>query len=1024
LIRLALLTLIALSPLSAASGAKPDFNREIRPILSDNCFACHGPDEQKRVAGIRLDTAEGARAALVPGQPDKSRAYLRMSHADPRRRMPPPSSGRQLTEQQIALVKRWIEAGAEYDVHWAYEAPRRSEPPPVKNVRWSRNAIDRFILARLEKEGLNPSPEADRVTVLRRLSFDLTGLPPTPAEIDVFLNDRSPRAYDKQVDRLLASPHYGERMAMQWLDLARYADTHGFHIDSHRDMWPWRDWVIRAFNGNLPFDRFTIEQIAGDLFPNAGIDQKIASGFNRNHMINYEGGAIEEEYRTEYVADRVETTSTVWLGMTMGCARCHDHKYDPIPQKDFYRMFAFFNNVKEKGLDGKDGNAEPFLSLPTVEQKRRLDDLTVRIKTRESELTDAQVKPHFEAWQKEQKIAWERADLIAHYEMDGGVTDSSGNYRHGRAVRGEVSGVAATVGRAMAFTTPSYVTFDGVRLPETFTIATWLQQGHHEPQIVFQQAGRFSVWYDASEPLPHLRRGAHLHVQAAGRHVRTRERLVQGEMYHVAIGVAGGEISVHVNGLAAGLVVEPNGAAAESECFAIGAAADSDERNGFRGRLADLRLYDRRVNAGELKQLAVHGRVGALLSIAPDKRTREQTQTLRSYYLANAAPESLRTAWLDLQELKSAKAKLDDEIPNTMVMVERDEPRETFILGRGDYRHRGDKVTAGTPSALPPLPQGAKADRMALARWLVDPANPLTARVTVNRFWQNLFGTGLVKTVENFGSQGEPPSHPELLDWLAVEFVRSGWDMKALHRLMVTSAAYRQTSKATPELIERDPENRLLARMSRFRLPAEMVRDSALASSGLLRTTIGGPSVYPYQPEGIWEEIARGEIFSAQVYKPSEGDGLYRRSMYWFWKRTAPPTSLTTFDAPDREKCTARRSLTNTPLQALVLLNDPTFVEAARVLAERSLSETDTTRRIEYVFRSVLGRKPRTDEAKLLAGLAARQIARYSSDIEAARQLLSVGDAKPRQAVSHAELAAWTNVAAAVMNTDEAITKE
>jgi mono/diheme cytochrome c family protein len=1035
--------LVAIPLLSSAAEKPVDFNRDIRPILSDNCFTCHGPDEKRRMAGVRLDTRDGAMAVVTPGQPDKSRVYVRVSHPDPKRRMPPPASGHKLTDEQIAKVKRWIEQGAEYRIHWAYEAPKRLDPPAaLKSSKWVRNPIDQFVLARLEKEGLHPSQEADRPTLLRRLSFDLTGLPPTPAEVDAFVKDRAPNAYEKQVDRLLASPHYGERMAMQWLDLARYADTHGFHIDSHRDMWPWRDWVIRAFNTNMPFDRFTVEQIAGDLLPDATVDQRIASGFNRNHMINYEGGAIEEEYRTEYVADRVETTSNVWLAMTMGCARCHDHKYDPIPQKDFYRMFAFFNTVKEKGLDGKDGNAEPFLALPNEEQKRRLDDVKARIKVRESELTDSAVKPLIAEWEAKQQITWEpvaslRQGLVAHYEMDGGLTETSGGYRHGRLVRGEAGPVSAAVGQAMGFTMPSYVVFDGVRLGGgEFTIATWLQQGFHEPLTVFSQPGVVEVWYDSSDPLPHLRRGAHLHVEAAGRHVATRERLVQGDFYHVVLTVGAGGVKLWVNGEPEELVdIAPSGAEAPRELkltpqqlkqgLQVGRAVDTDERAGFRGRLADLRVYGRALSDDEIRQLAWHQRMAAVLATPSDKRTKEQVRKVREYFLTYAAPQNLRDAWSDLQALRKQKAALDDEIPNTMVMAESDKPVDTFVLARGDYRNKTDKVTPNTPSALPPLPPGP-VNRLALAKWLVEPQNPLTARVTVNRYWQNYFGIGLVKTSENFGSQGDPPSHPELLDWLATEFVRTGWDIKAMQRLIVTSATYRQSSKATPELIERDPENRLLAHMSRFRLPAEMVRDGALAESGLLNPAVGGRSVYPYQPPGIWEEIARGEIFSAQVYKQSHGDDLYRRSMYWFWKRTAPPTSLTTFDAPDREKCTARRSLTNTPLQALVLMNDPTFVEAARVIAEKTIEEagSDTGRRVDWAFRRVMGRRPDARELEVLKALAGKQISRYAGDPAAAGKLAAVGERKPDPKVPVAELAAWTNVVTVMLNTDEAITKE
>ncbi len=1006
---------------AVAVAAGQDFVRDVRPILSDNCFVCHGPDDSKRMAGVRLDTREGVQAAA-------SKIVAKLTHSNPNLRMPPASTGRTLNAAQIDVLKRWVEGGAVFRTHWAYETPVRPAVPPARG-KWARNAIDNFVLARLEQEKLAPSVEADRVTLLRRLSLDLTGLPPSVAEVDAFVRDKAPNAYEKQVDRLLASPHYGEKLALHWLDLARYADTHGFHIDSHRDMWPWRDWVIRSFNANMPFDRFTIEQLAGDLLPNATVDQKIASGFNRNHMINYEGGAIPEEYLVEYVADRAETTSTVWMAMTMGCARCHDHKYDPIKQKDYYRMFAFFNGVKEKGLDGRDGNAEPLLKLHTPEQKRRDDFLSMRIKGLEEEVADAKVKPALEKFEQETPRTYAglpglKQGLLAQYEMDGTVTDHSGAYRHATVRRGEAAMVLTANGKATTFTTPSHLTFFDPKWGNEFTIAAWLIQGHHEPQTIFRAPG-LEVWWDESQPLPHLRRGAHVHVAIDGAHIRTRDRLVQNEQYHLAISrTRDGGVTIRVNAAAVPVVREDSVALRTASQFEIGEALDTATRNGFRGRIADLRLYSRALSVEDVSYLAVHHRLTRILDVPVKARPRELTARLKEYFLENAAPLEMRASWGELKRLRLEKAALDDEIANTMIMAELDKPRDTFILARGDYRNHGEKVTAATPIALPPLPTDVNVDRLALARWLVDAKHPLTARVAVNRFWQNLFGLGLVKSSENFGTQGEPPSHPELLDWLATEFVASKWDVKALHKMMVMSATYRQTSKASAALIERDPENRLLARMSRFRLQAELVRDNALAVSGLLNAKIGGRSTYPYQPPGIWEEIARGEIFSAQVYKESEGEDLYRRGMYWFWKRTAPPASLTTFDAPDREKCVARRSVTNTPLQALVLMNDPAYVEAARVLAANVMSERDPAKRATAAFRRVLGRMPEARETAVLTALAAKQMKRYENDPAAAKALLAVGAFKTDPKLSEVELAAWTNVASVLLNMDEAVTKE
>ncbi len=824
-------------PGQAEPPAKPqavqtviDFNRDIRPILADNCFKCHGPDEKERKAKLRLGTRAGAVAelpggniAVVPSKPEASALMERITAAETTKRMPPAKTGKKLTPQQIASLRQWIAEGAKYSQHWAFIKPER---PPVPTFSreptasaWPRNDIDAFILARLQKEGLKPSPEADKITLIRRVTLDLTGLPPTPAEVDTFLKDDRSDAYERLVDRLLQSPRYGERIALEWLDAARYADTHGYHIDSGRDMTRWREWVIDAFNKNLPFDQFTIQQLAGDLLPNATLEQKIASGFNRNHMINFEGGAIPQEYHTAYIVDRVNTTATVWLGLTVGCAQCHDHKYDPITQKEFYQLYAFFHNVPENGLDGSKGNAAPLLKTATAEQQLRLDRLTASIKEAERHLV-------------------------------------------------------------------------------------------------------------------------------------------------------------------------------------------------------------------------------AALTVPPVRGLAQSTQ-----------------AHQQLTKLRKERDDLDKQIPSTMVMQEMPQPRETFLLIRGQYDKKGEKVTAGVPSFLPPLrpapspptplPQGERGEekgvprplgergrgegdgplnRLDLARWLVDPEHPLTARVIVNRYWQMYFGTGLVKTAEDFGIQGDPPSHPELLDWLATEFIRTGWDVRRMQRLIVTSATYRQASTATPELLAKDPENRLLARQSRLRLQAEFIRDQALAVSGLLNGEIGGASVFPYQPKGLWEELmsrADGANWTAQTYTPSKGKDLYRRTMYTFWKRTCPPPTLATFDAPDRETCTVRRARTNTPLQALILMNDPTYIESARKLAERMLTEAGPTpeARLTFAFRLAVSRSPRPEEVAVLKKVLDTQLAAFAKDEAAALKLLSVGEAKRNEKLSPAELAAYAMVANVILNLDETVTR-
>lgn len=1028
-----------------------DFNRDISPILSDTCFTCHGPDPTQRKAGLRFDNKEGAFAkagVIVPGDSSNSRLIKRIAATEPEMRMPPPASGRTLSAKQIELLRRWVDEGAKWDTHWAYVAPKRPEPPRVANPAWPRNAIDSFILARLEREGLKPSPPADKVTLLRRVTLDLTGLPPTPAETDSFLKDTSPDAYEKRVDQLLGSPHYGERMAMEWLDLARYADTHGYHIDSHRDMWRWRDWVINAFNRNLPFDQFTIEQLAGDLLPGATVEQKIASGFNRNHMINFEGGAIPEEYQVEYVVDRVETTANAWMATTLGCARCHSHKYDPITQKEFYQFFAYFNTVPEEGLDGRTGNAKPFLALPSQEQKTRSEELTAAIRAKEDALSEKEVTPVQEKWEKSLvgKIAGSpRNGLTAHYELDGSFSDVSGRYQHGRTVSGDPTFGSGQVGKAVSFDGDSQVSFGRVGAfgrSDPFSLGVWLRGSGNTPIAALQKIDNpetrrgYEFLFDDLDLVGIQRRAAHLTIRLTSHwpdsaiQIRTTNRLSLGDWYHVALTYDG-------SARAAGLQLYINGKLHKTEVLQDSLSGtiktDAELQVGnkslgkpFRGNIDDLRLYERVLSNTDVEQLATHYPIQTILSGVSGKRSRDENARVRDYFLTYAAPDAMQKLYAELKDLRKQKEALDKAIPTVMVMYEMAKPRETFVLGRGDYRNKTDKVTPGVPAALSPFPWGAPANRLGLAKWLVSPSHPLTARVAVNRYWQMYFGTGIVKTSENFGVQGEPPVHPELLDWLATEFIRTSWDLKAMQRLIVTSATYRQSSRAAPALLEKDPENRLLARGPRLRLPAETIRDNALAVSGLLNADIGGPSVFPYQPKGLWDELAFGDGFSAQSFTPGANKDLYRRSMYTFWKRTVPPPQLTTFDAPDREKCTARRALTNTPLQALVLMNDPTYIEAARWLAQRAMTEggKHAGSRISFAFRGATARMPSTKEARVLRGLFQEQLAHYRGDKKAALDLLGVGESKWDAKLDASELAAWTIVASAILNLDETITKE
>ena len=1033
------------------AAAPISFNRDILPILSNNCFACHGPDEKKRETKFHFDTKEGAflkPGVIEPGRAGESLLIEMITHPDPEERMPPRDSGHALTQKQIDLLRRWIDEGAKWDTHWAYTAPVRPEPPAVTRQAWVRNPIDRFILARLERESFGPSGDADKATLLRRLTYDLTGLPPTPAEVASFLADKSPDAYERRVDALLTSPHYGERMAMPWLDAARYADTHGYHIDSLRGMWPWRDWVIDAFSRNMPFDQFTIEQLAGDLLPNATREQKIASGFNRNHMINFEGGAIADEYQVEYVVDRVEATSSAFMGLTMGCARCHSHKFDPISHKEFYQFFAFFNNVPERGLDGRTGNAVPQMLLPTPAQQAKLDEFEAAIQSREHALADEIVAPLQEEWEAGlagQLPPLETDGLTAQYELDGSFSDISGRYQHGRTVVGDPTFEPGQIGRAVSLDGDTEVSFGDVGSfdrTERVSVAAWVRPRGNLPIDLFQKLEandrrRGYEWRFDDIVLVGIQRwAARLTVTLASDspkdaiQIRTRERLRLGDWYHIALTYDG-------SGKASGLFLYVDGKLFETDIvrdslkgsirtgapLRVGSKAVG---KGFVGNIDDLRFYSRTLTPEQIERLAIHYTPRIILSGVTGKPSKEDMQELREYYLTHQAPENLRALYRELKTLRVERAAFENQIPSAMVMAEMKKPRETFVLARGDYRNHTEKVEPGVPAMLPPLPKDAPPSRLTLANWLVDPAHPLTARVAVNRFWQMYFGTGIVKTQEDFGVQGEPPVHPELLDWLATEFVRSGWDIKAMQRLIVTSATYRQSSALTPALLEKDPENRLLARGPRTRLPAEMIRDTALAASGLLNDAIGGPSVLPYQPHGLWEEMAFGEGFSAQSYVQSHGPDLYRRGMYTFWKRTVPPASLATFDAPDREKCTARRALTNTPLQALVMMNDPTYVEASRVLAQRTIVEggKDEKGRVDYAFRLATARKPSRKEVGVLRHLLKGRYDEFRRDRNAALKLLSVGEAPRDKRLDIAELAAWTTVASAILNLDETITKQ
>ncbi len=1001
---------------SAAAGesvpASVEFNRDIRPILSDHCYPCHGPDAARRKADLRLDTEAGAladlggRQAVVPGEPAKSELFRRITASDSAERMPPAKFGRRLTEQHIQLLRRWIEQGAKWQPHWSLLVPKSTPPPRVRDTAWLRNGLDSFVLERLEREGLRPSPEADRTTLLRRVTFDLTGLPPTPAEVDAFLNDRSPDAYEKVVDRLLASPRFGERMATPWLNAARYADTNGYQSDGERTMWRWRDWVIDAFNANMPFDQFTIEQLAGDMLPGATLEQQIASGFNRNHRGNAEGGIIPEEYAVEYVVDRVETAATVWLGLTIGCARCHDHKFDPIKQKEFYRLFAYFNNVPERGKAIKYGNSPPMIPAPTREQREQLAALEARLAAAEDQFR--RLQSHL----AEAEASWEKtttdprqADWTITRGLEARFEAADFDGKHHRDV--------GDVGR---FGYQDKSSFSARVRPQGDRGGTILSRMVDTPQ-----GAGYSVRLENGQ----------IHVDLVVRwlddaiRVHTEERLSPGRWCHVVVTYDGSRVAagvkVYVDGRPAKLVVDLddlNQNFRSKEPLRLGAGHGPAGR--FHGSLDDVRIYRDVLSPEDAAIVAVRDTIPALLAKAPGERSPAQALKLRRFFLETQAPAEIQRAWQGLVRLRREKEALQESFPTTMVMREMPTPRDTFVLIRGEYTKHGERVTPGLPRSLSPSLAHAPKNRLELARWLVDPANPLTARVAVNRWWQMLFGVGLVKTVEDFGSQGEWPTHPELLDWLAVQLVRSGWNIKATLRTIVTSATYRQSSKVTPELLRRDPENRLLARGPRFRLSAEMVRDQALAASGLLVEKLGGPSVKTYQPASLWKELADTE------YKPDQGASLYRRSLYTFWKRTVAPPNMITFDAAGRETCIVRQTRTNTPLQALTLMNDVTYVEASRALAQRVLTECGATpdARLRRMFCLLVARPPRSEELQILRANLDEQRKRFHADPRAAKRLVGVGEVHRDERLDVTELAAYSAVANLLLNLDETITRE
>jgi len=999
-----------------------EFNRDIRPLLSNNCFTCHGPDEAERKADLRLDTEEGATrdlggyAAVVPGKPDQSELVLRVTDDDPDYRMPPPESNLSLSASEKKLLERWIRQGAEWEEHWAFVPPEKRPLPSVKRSDWPRNAIDFFVLARLEEEGIAPSPQADPRTLLRRVTLDLTGLPPEPEEIEAYLRQVKTEgldaAYEAAVTRLLHSLRYAERMTWQWLEAARYADTDGYQNDGPRDMWRWRDWVIEAYRKGMTFDRFTIEQLAGDLLPNPDLDQLIATGFNRNHRYNSESGLVLEEFLLENAVDRVDTTSTVWMGLTMGCARCHDHKYDPFSQKEYYQLIAYFNRVPESGRAIKFGNSEPWIQAPTEQQRRQLSRLKENLREAEARLREAEPRVaealrDWEASKRDSETAARRfvleEGLDHHFGAGADWIERSGENPE---PLGKVSGLVGNNRFSVAFRLrPEQVERGAVLSTEAGdTRRRGLLLEFHEGRLRFFLISRWIAGVTGLE---------------------TERELKPGDEVHVALTNDGTQraqgVTVYLDGKPAATRVLHNTYSnrGKPDAEEMLRAGGSKHVGNWSGQIADLRIFSSTtLLAEEVQWLAVRSGIEEIRRKPAQSRSPEEAAKLQAWFLEHAAPEPLAGLADEVRLARDRLVRFTDGLPTTMVMEDRPERGVTRVRERGVYHKKGARVEAGVPDVFPALPPGAPDNRLGFARWLVSGEHPLTARVTVNRYWQLLFGRGLVKTAEDFGAQGSLPSHPDLLDWLAVEFVEQGWDVRQLLRKIVLSATYRQSSALRPELQVSDPENRLLARAPRLRLTGNELRDQALAVSGLLVEKPGGPSVKPYQPPRLWKEA------SNFTYRQDKGEKLYRRSLYTYWKRTLAPPSMAVLDTADREWCSVLPKSTNTPLQALTLLNETGFFEAARKLGERMVKEHDSREeRIRSGFVRVTAREPEEAEMTLLKRAWREYENEFSGDPAAARKLLTVGES-PVEVEDSVLAATAASVANVLLNLEEATTRE
>ena len=1015
-----------------AADRKIEFNRDVRPILSNNCYLCHGPDQKQLQAGLRLDKRESAvsklesgKTPIVPNDISASEIIKRITSADLTEQMPPKESGKSLTADDIETLKLWVAQGAEYQGHWSFLAAVRRDPPATKFQTHVKNPIDNFVLAKLEQAGLEPSPEADKIALIRRTTFDLTGLPPMPAEVDAFLIDASAEAYEKVVDRLLQSPRYGEHQGRIWLDAARYGDTHGLHLDNERSLWPFREYVVNAFNSNKPFDQFTIEQLGGDLIENASTEQKVASGFNRCNVTTSEGGSINDEVFVRYAVDRTEALSTVWLGLTLQCAVCHTHKFDPVTQKEFYSLYSYFYSMADAAMDGNALLPAPTMKLPSVEQTAKMKDFDSQIAATNAAVADGLAKiqyvdplegksiPADALSVLRQEFVWFDDDMPAGANLQGDTPWKFVTKAEGPVLSGEKSSTRTAPGLSQHFFTGAN---PGLKLGESDILFAHVYLDPANPPKAIMMQFNDGAWEHRMNWGDEDAIGFGVKNSVAKRLGGPLPKLGEWVRLEVNIADVGLKAGSSLNGWA---FTQFGGTVYWDKAGVI--TRTTPVQTEFTSQLA----WEESELPTPRKELPAD--IQNLIKIERTKRNPDQQKQLLNYFVQNIHKESKATfapLFAKVADLTKQRTDFDNAIPATMISGDLPQPRETFVLIRGAYDKKGDKVERGVPSVLPALPEGVPNNRLGLAKWLTAPNHPLTSRVIVNRYWQQFFGTGIVKTAEDFGAQGTWPTHPELLDWLSTEFIRTGWNVKQMHKLMVMSGTYRQSSNVSATLLTRDSENQLLARGPRFRLEAEVIRDSVLAMSGLLVERSGGKSVKPYQPEGVWEAVAFVGS-NTREFKQDAGESLYRRSMYTFWKRTSPPPSMSTFDAPSRENCTVRRPRTNTPLQALALMNDKQYVEAARRLAERMLTEGGSTpeSRLTFGFRWTTARTPTAKELEVLQRTLQKQLATFQADKPTAEKLLAYGDSPRNMNLEPSEYAAWTMIANLLINLDETITK-